>query len=119
MPITIESNNWTQAELDVCVKVYIKMLSKEKTGDSYKKSDYRDQVLAGALGQRTITSFECRMQSISHVLITLGMQYILAYTPAKNISENIFDLILISLARNGYALLTDLGTSVGIDNQKQ
>lgn len=58
MPEAIKNENWTEAELDACVKVYIEMLSKEKHGLLFKKSEYRTQTLADALINRTAASFE-------------------------------------------------------------
>jgi len=99
MPATTKSETWTEAELDACVKIYFEMLSKEKKGIQYKKSDYRTQILAEALSKRTAGSFEFRMQNISHVLNILGQQYIKVYAPAKNLGISTFASIRKLLGR--------------------
>ncbi|OQP43324.1 hypothetical protein A4H97_34075 [Niastella yeongjuensis] len=99
--------NWTQVELDASVKAYLEMLTKENEAVFYRKSDYRNQLLSGALNGRTAGSFEYRMQNISYVLDTLGEQYITGYKPAKNVGSNTADLILESLKRNKFIISND------------
>jgi 5-methylcytosine-specific restriction protein A len=96
--------NWSVVELDASVKVYLEMLSKEKSGMPYRKSDYRNQLLAGALKGRTAGSFEFRMQNISHVLNEHGLPFIQGYKPARNVGSNTNESILKSLRRNKFII---------------
>ncbi|OQP58737.1 HNH endonuclease [Niastella populi] len=98
------NETWTDAELDASVKVYLEMLSKEKNGIPYKKSEHRKQALAGVLKGRSEGSFEFRMQNISYVLYDLGLPYIKGYKPAKNIGTNTTASILRSLERNKFII---------------
>jgi 5-methylcytosine-specific restriction protein A len=95
---------WTDTELDASVKVYLEMLSKEKNRIPYRKSDYRKQVLAGALKGRSEGSFEFRMQNISYVLYDLGQPFIQGYKPAKNVGTKTTASILRSLERNKFII---------------
>jgi 5-methylcytosine-specific restriction protein A len=109
------SDNWTSAELDTSVKVYLQMLSKEKGGVPYKKSEYRKQLLAGALNGRTAGSFEYRMQNISYVLDTLDHPYIKGYKPARNVGANTTASIIESLKRNKFEITNDFEPTPDID----
>lgn len=101
------TEKWTEAELDASVKVYLEMLSKERDGIFFRKSDYRNQLLAGALKGRTPGSFEFRMQNISYVLDSHGEPYIKGYLPAKNVGTNTIDSIVRSLERNMFIFQSD------------
>lgn len=101
------TEKWSEAELDASVKVYLEMLSKESNGTPYRKSDYRNQLLMGALKGRTPGSFEFRMQNISYVLKSLDQSYIKGYLPAANVGANTKESIIRSLERNKFIFQND------------
>lgn len=109
---------WSEPELDASVKVYLEMLSKESSGTPYRKSEYRNQLLKGALKGRTPGSFEFRMQNISYVLYSIDQPYIKGYLPAKNVGANTRNSIIRSLERNNFIFLKDFEPTSDEDQLK-
>lgn len=79
------SGTWTEAELAAAVRAYRRMLELELAGPEYSKTEFRREVLAGELADRSAGAFEYRMQNISAVLDELGLPWIDGYKPAANV----------------------------------
>src|SRR5690554_6011839 len=74
---------WSNIEVELIVADYFSMLSKELSGQSYKKSEHRKQLLP-ILSNRSESSIEFKHQNISAVMINLGQPYIKGYLPRFN-----------------------------------
>ena len=77
---------WTREELKASVLVYLDMYKKEKQGESFSKKPYY-VALSNKFG-RSASSFEYRMQNISHVFTLLGRDYVSGLKPASNVGKN-------------------------------
>ncbi|MCB9223196.1 MAG: DUF3883 domain-containing protein [Crocinitomicaceae bacterium] len=74
---------WSNIEVELIVADYFDMLSKELSGQSFKKSEHRKKLLP-LLNGRSEGSIEFKHQNISAVLINLGQPYIKGYLPRFN-----------------------------------
>jgi 5-methylcytosine-specific restriction protein A len=84
----VSTKIWSKYEYEIAVKTYLKMLGMENDGQEYSKSEIRKCVLANLLIDRTVGSYEYRMQNISSVLNKMGLTYIKGYLPAENVGAN-------------------------------
>ena len=84
---------WTDHELKSAVLCYMAMLEKERHGESYSKTDYRNRLLGGALKNRTPGSFDLRMQNISSVLKDRDQRWIKGYKPKDHVGRTVKDKI--------------------------
>jgi 5-methylcytosine-specific restriction protein A len=85
------AESWSIAELDASVQAYNSMLTNEKASKRYsKKATYKE--LAAKFG-RTEKAFEYRMQNISHVLNSMGREWISGLKPAKNVGNKIANIV--------------------------
>lgn len=78
-------NEWTEDELKAAVGAYLEMLRLEQTGAEYSKTEFRRQLRANSIPNRTDSSIEFRMQNISSVLESMGRPRIAGYRPAGNV----------------------------------
>ena len=85
------SDSWSEAELRAAVEAYVDMHRKEVAGVAFVKKDYYRE-LAQAF-DRTASSFEFRMQNISHVYATHGRSWVTGLKPAKNVGTNMLPII--------------------------
>ena len=86
-------NDWSNLEVELIVADYFSMLSKELTGQSYKKSEHRRRLLP-LLNNRSDGSCEFKHQNISAVLINLGQPYIKGYLPRFNYQSMLEDKVI-------------------------
>lgn len=79
--------NWTDEELKAAVEVYLEMLSHQRSGESFVKKRYYEDLHA-RFG-RTVKSYEYRMQNISFVLASQGRKWLTGLVPAQNVGVNV------------------------------
>ncbi|VVN90773.1 HNH endonuclease signature motif containing protein [Pseudomonas fluorescens] len=94
-------SDWSDAEIQAAVDVYLSMLSREQSGQTVNKAHENRVLREGALAGRTKGSVEFRMQNISTVLIELKRDRIEGYKPAKNVGANVFRSIRDALNAPG------------------
>lgn len=104
---TIDSKTWSDAELAVTIKAYLKMLYAELNGVAYNKAAVNRTLRAGPLANRTKASIEFRMQNISAALYELKMPYIAGYLPARNIGSAVKEKMIALLSAEGIESLED------------
>jgi hypothetical protein len=75
--------DWTGNEVRLIVADYFDMLEAELLGKPYKKSEHR-KALTPQLSGRSEGSIEFKHQSVSGVLVELGLPYIEGYKPRSN-----------------------------------
>lgn len=95
------AQDWSHQEIELIVAVYFDMLSKELSGISYNKTEYRKKILP-LLSGRTEGSIEFKHQNISAVLIALGQPYIKGYLPRYNYQKQLEVKIIDYLANNPF-----------------
>ncbi|MFJ2714905.1 HNH endonuclease [Pseudomonas sp. NPDC087346] len=83
------NSDWTDVEIQAAVDAYLKMLSREKNGEKFVKTEENQILREGPLSGRTKGSVEFRMQNISTVLVELGRDRIQGYKPAKNVGTKV------------------------------
>ena len=76
---------WTDEELRDSVRAYLDMLYKHSNGISFTKKHYYEE-LANKYN-RTVKSFEYRMQNISYVFYLLGRSYLPGLKPKQNVGQ--------------------------------
>lgn len=84
---------WSSQEVELIVADYFSMLFKELSGEPYKKSQHRKNILP-LLNGRSEGSIEFKHQNISAVLINLGQLYIKGYRPRYNYQMLLEDYVL-------------------------
>ncbi|MCB9277386.1 MAG: DUF3883 domain-containing protein [Lewinellaceae bacterium] len=84
---------WSDIEVELIVAEYFSMLSKELSGQNYKKSEHRKKLLP-LLNNRSEGSIEFKHQNISAVLINLGQPYIKGYLPRFNYQSILDDKVI-------------------------
>jgi hypothetical protein len=77
------AEDWSDKEVELIVKDYFNMLSKELSGKSFNKTEHRKKLIP-LLNNRTDGSIEFKHQNISGVLRNLGLPYIKGYKPLSN-----------------------------------
>ena len=95
------SSAWSDAELAVTIKAYLRMLYAELNGEHYNKAAVNRELRAGPLAGRTQASIEFRMQNISAALYELKMPYIAGYLPARNIGSAVKEKMVVLLSAQG------------------
>ncbi len=90
---------WTYIEVELIVADYFSMLSKELSGQNYKKSEHRKKLFP-LLNNRSEGSIEFKYQNISAVLINLGQPYIKGYLPRFNYQGILEDKVIDYLIGN-------------------
>lgn len=80
---------WSDQELYEALIAYMEMLQLEEAGQSYSKTEFRNDLLSGALSNRTHGSIEYRWQNISSFLRDRDLNWIDGYKPAENIGSNV------------------------------
>lgn len=86
-------SDWSKLEVELIVADYFSMLSKELSGQHYKKSEHRKALLP-LLNKRSEGSCEFKHQNISAVLINLGQPYIKGYLPRFNYQSMLEDKVI-------------------------
>lgn len=99
MDIPTEKSGWSDAELEASVDAYLKMLSLEQSGQTFRKSVENQLLRDGPLSKRSASSVEYRMQNISAVMEQLDLLRITGYVSAKNIGNGVSSRIQEILAR--------------------
>ena len=84
---------WSDIEVELIVVDYFSMLSKELSGQRYKKSEHRRNLLP-LLNDRSEGSIEFKHQNISAVLIDMGQPYIRGYLPRFNYQKILEDKVI-------------------------
>lgn len=79
----MQSDSWSNIEVELIVADYFNMLSAELKGEAYSKAEHR-RYLHPLLSKRSDGSIEFKHQNISAVLINLGKPYIKGYLPRYN-----------------------------------
>ena len=74
---------WSNEELKAAVLAYMEMLEKQRKGESFIKKRYYEDLASKF--KRNASSFEFRMQNISHVLLTMDREWLVGLAPAKNV----------------------------------
>lgn len=97
----LSSNAWSDAELAVTIKAYLKMLYAELNGERYNKAAVNRELRDGPLAGRTAGSIEFRMQNISAALYELKMPYIAGYLPTRNIGSAVKEKMIALLSIHG------------------
>lgn len=100
-PISIDSSAWSDAELAVTIKAYLRMLYAELNGESYNKAAINRELRAGPLSDRTEGSIEFRMRNISAALYEMKMPYIAGYLPARNVGSAVKEKMVALLSAEG------------------
>lgn len=94
-------NEWSNDELKAAVSAYLKMLSLERRGETYSKSEVNKGLRQGSLFGRSKGSIEYRMQNISAALEELCLPWIPGYKPARNLGVGVKDRIRQILVDEG------------------
>ncbi|MEH6470443.1 MAG: HNH endonuclease [Halopseudomonas sp.] len=81
-------NNWSDNEIEACVRTYLWMRDSEQRGYKPIKSRIRKALMQGPLSERSDGSLEYRFQNISSVLADMGEEWIDGYKPAKNVGAD-------------------------------
>lgn len=98
--------DWTDDELAASVRAYVAMLRSELAGEPINKAEVNRQLRETALGGRTKSAVELRMQNISSVLFDLRLPHIIGYRPARNVGSSVKLRIQQMLEANGLETLT-------------
>lgn len=101
MDIEKKNTDWSVAELEAAVGVYLKMLDQERKGQKLNKARENRILREGALAGRTEGSVEFRMLNISTVLERMGKRRIHGYKPAPHVGANVENSIRDVLADRG------------------
>ena len=80
---------WSDEELRVTVRAYLRMLRAELDGTTYSKAKFRQQLRQGPLRHRSEASIEYRMRNISSVLSAHNYPTIRGYVSASNVGESV------------------------------
>lgn len=92
-------NAWSDREVELVVADYFDMLSKDLSGQFYKKSGHREKLLP-LLNKRSEGAVEFKHQNISAVLIRLGQPYISGYLPRFNYQHMLERAVIDYLAQD-------------------
>jgi hypothetical protein len=84
-------SKWSDAEFEMAISSYRRLLRKENNGEAPTKSDVVKQLVA-ALG-RTKAAVELRFQNISAVLDERGATWIDGYKPMRHYPRRLRELI--------------------------
>lgn len=82
-----KGTNWTDGELEACVKAYRRLWLAQQAGEQINKSNLRRTVVANDLRSRSEGAYERRMQNISAVIKELGLDFVSGYVPLDNIGR--------------------------------
>lgn len=77
------SADWTPAEVSATVAAYLRMLTLELTGQTYKKSEHR-RALNQVLPNRSEKAIEFKHGNVSAVMLELGYPFIRGYLPRRH-----------------------------------
>lgn len=91
------NRDWTKRENAAVVRAYLQMLEQELTGQSYKKSVYRAQLMAEI--QRSNASIEWKFRNVSAVLADERCLYVRGYKPAPNYQESLAEQVRAQMVR--------------------
>jgi predicted RNA-binding protein len=80
---TTSSRNWSDVEVEETVKAYFEMLASELKGETYNKTEHRQDLLT-KLNNRSKGAVEFKHQNISAILVLKGLPYIDGYKPLSN-----------------------------------
>ena len=89
MDIPKEKSGWSNDELEASVDAYLKMLSLEQSGQTFRKSVENQLLRDGPLSKRSASSVEYRMQNISAVMEQMGLLRITGYVSAKHLGNGV------------------------------
>jgi len=92
-----KGGGWTDAELRACVIAYRDMQLAERRGERANKTANRNEVLNGALSNRSGPSYEFRMSNISAVLDDLGLPRLGGYPPRRNVGPGITAKLILMI----------------------
>lgn len=92
MKIPNMSNEWSDAELKMAIKVYFKMLAFENAKTKYVKAE-ENRRLQKEMPRRSHKSIEYRWQNISAVLEKHKLPFIPGYKPARHVGVNVEERI--------------------------
>lgn len=83
--------SWTSTELDVLLDSYMRMLSKERAGENYSKSE-ENRLVQQSTG-RSKGAIEFKHCNISAVLAEMGLPYISGYKPRTHVQTDLRVLV--------------------------
>ncbi|MET0621404.1 MAG: DUF3883 domain-containing protein [Pyrinomonadaceae bacterium] len=86
-----DGGDWSSDEVRLAVDSYFQMLTKELKGEDYRKTEFRNALLARI--NRTRGAVEYKYQNISAALVAKGLPYIEGYKPASNYQTALDDAI--------------------------
>jgi 5-methylcytosine-specific restriction protein A len=95
-------DDWTDAELAACVRMYLEMLALQSAGRSFTKADKHRALVEGPLRNRSIKAVEYRMRNISAVLAEHHEKVVSGYIPATNVGARVSERIESALTDAGY-----------------
>lgn len=95
----MQSNSWSNSEVELIVADYFKMLNNELKGNTYVKAHHR-KALIPLLRNRSASSIEFKHQNISAVLVELGLPYIKGYLPRFNYQHILKEAVIEYLSQN-------------------
>lgn len=104
-------NGWGWIECELAVHSYLEMLDYELRGQTYRKTDFRNQLLE-RLPKRSKGSVEYKHQNISAILIDLGYPYIPGYKPAFNYQKVLREVVEVHLAHRHGLLVQQVEASL-------
>ena len=91
--------SWSDAENDLLVADYFRMLAADLAGHGYVKAEHR-RALIPHLKDRSEGSIEFKHQNVSAVLVGLGEVWIPGYKPAFNMQASLIDAVVRWLSAN-------------------
>jgi len=92
-------NPWSREEADCIVSDYFTMLLNELQGKPYSKTAHRNRLMA-MLPLRNAGAIEKKRQTISAVLLSLGLPHIKGYKPLDNYQGLLIEIIDAHLERH-------------------
>jgi len=81
----ISGTDWSELQVDLCVKAYFDCFVMELAGQKYKKSEVYRRLSSNS--GRTPSAIEFKFQNISAVLEAIGLDWIRGLAPARNYQE--------------------------------
>lgn len=97
---------WSDQEVAVVVRCYLDMLTLELAGQRYRKSTYREQVLAQLFGQRSAGAVEFKYCNISAVMQLLQYPSIQGYKPRNNFQKSLLQEVEQQVMRHPHLAAT-------------
>jgi len=85
----VDERNWSDLELSAALRAYLRLLTKECSGQGTNKAQMRRELIAGPLSKRSEASIEMRMANFSAYFDLRGLPWISGYKPRGNIGTTV------------------------------